>query len=245
MREKPPPEGVNHIVRDGEWVGSIAVRYGIADWEKDVWQHPKNALLRKKRKDPHVLATGDELFIPPWLEKEEPGPTGHRHRFKLKTPNECFRLRILDEQGEPVARAAYTLDIVCGPGGGTYKQRGTHTDADGILEEVIPSTAVAGRLLVPDASIDMQLDFGRLAPMDTADEELTVRGAQQRLSSLGYYDGPVDGRTRPELEAAVRRFQQFCKDALGAGDSRVADPGDVDGKLSEPTIAALLKFYGC
>ena len=245
MREKPPPEGVNHVVKDGEWVGSIAVRYGIADWDKDVWRHPKNDSLRRDREDPHVLAVDDKLFIPPWEDKEEPGQTEQLHRFKLKMPNEIFRLRILDVDGDPVTNAKYTLEIDHGPGGGSYKQQGARTDSDGVLEEVIPSTATVGRLRVPDASIDMRLDFGHLAPMDRDDEKLAIRGAQQRLSSLGYYDGPADGVMNPGLEKAISAFQQFCKDNLGTGDSRITDPGDVDGTLSKPTVAALQTFYGC
>jgi len=245
MRQKPPPEGVGHIVRDGEWVGSIAIRYGIADWEKDVWQHPRNAKLRKDREDPHVLAVGDELFIPPWLEKKEPGATEQRHRFKLKTPNELFRLRILDTEGDPVADAQYTLEVECGPGGGVYKQQNTHTDGDGILQETIPSTAISGRLIVPDANIDMRLSFGHLAPLDSDDEKVVVRGAQQRLRSLGYYNGPSDGNKSPELSQAVAAFQNFCKENLDSGDSRITDPVNTDGVLSKTTLAALEKFYGC
>lgn len=245
MRQKPPPEGVNHVVRDGEWVGSIAVRYGIADWEKDVWKHPRNARLRMKRKDPHVLAVGDELFIPPWEDKQEPGATQQRHRFKLKTPNELFRLRILDTEGEPVADAEYNLEIDCEPGGGAFRQQNTHTDGDGVLQETIPSTATVGRLRVPDASIDMRLNFGRLAPLNSDDEKVTVRGTQQRLRSLGYYDGTDDGRVSPELKQAIAAFQNFCKENLDAGDSRIIDPVDVDGALSKKTLAALEKFYGC
>jgi protocatechuate 3,4-dioxygenase beta subunit len=245
MRQKPPPEGLTHKVKEGEWIGSIAILYGFADWEKDVWHHAKNTKLRETRKNPRTLAAGDELFIPPWQEKEESGATGQRHKFKLKTPNEYFRLRILDEEGEPVADAKYTLEIDCDPGGGTYKQQGTQTDPDGVLEEVIPSTAISGRLIVSEAGIDMRLDFGHLYPLDTTDENVAIRGAQQRLSSLGYYEGDINGIMSPELREAIAGFQRFCKENLDSGDSRISDPGEIDGKLSEKTVKALLKFYGC
>jgi hypothetical protein len=245
MRQKPPPEGLTHIVKEGEWVGSIAIMYGFADWEKDVWQHSKNTELRETRKNPHTLAVGDPLYIPPWQKKEESGATGQRHKFKLKTPNEYFRLRILDEDGEPVANAEYTLEIEYEPGGGVYKQKGIHTDSDGVLEEIIPSTVISGRLIVPDAGIDMRLDFGHLDPLDTTDESVAIRGAQQRLRSLGYYDGPTNGLMSPELQEAIADFQLFCKENLNVGDSRIIDPGEIDGSLSKKTVNALLKFYGC
>ncbi len=245
MRQKPPPEGLTHKVKEGEWIGSIAILYGFADWENDVWHHAKNTKLRETRKNPRTLAAGDELFIPPWQEKEESGATEQRHKFKLKTPNEYFRLRILDEEGEPVADAKYTLDIDCDPGGGTYKQQGTQTDPDGVLEEVIPSTAISGRLIVSEAGIDMRLDFGHLYPLDTTDENVAIRGAQQRLCSLGYYKGDTNGIMNPELQEAIADFQLFCKENLDSGNDRISDPGDIDGKLSEKTVKALLKFYGC
>ena len=245
MRQKPPAEGLTHVVKEGEWVGSIAVLYGFADWEKDVWHHTKNAKLRETRKNPRTLAEGDKLFIPPWQEKEESGATEQRHKFKLKTPNETFRLRVLDEEGEPVADAEYTLEIECEPGGGVYKQEGTRTDADGVLEEIIPSTATVGRLLVPDAGIEMDLNFGRLDPVDTDDEKVAIRGAQQRLRSLGYYDGPINGLMSPELQEAIARFQGFCKKNLNSGNSKISDPGETDGVLKKETVNALIKFYGC
>ncbi|MHC4203013.1 MAG: peptidoglycan-binding domain-containing protein [Planctomycetota bacterium] len=245
MRQKPPPEGLTHVVKEGEWVGSIAIIYGFADWEKDVWQHSKNATLRETRKNPRTLAAGDPLFIPPWQEKEESGATEQRHKFKLKTPSEIFRLRILDEDGEPVADAKYTLEIECKPGGGIYKQEKTQTDGDGVIEEIIPSTAISGRLIIPDAGIDMKLSFGYLSPLDSTDEKVVIRGAQQRLRSLGYYGGDINGVMSPELQEAIVAFQRFCKERLDAGDDRVSDPGELDGTLSDETIKALAKYYGC
>ncbi len=245
MPLKPPAEGLTHLIQDGEWAGSIAIRYGFADWEKDVWQHAKNAQLREKRKDPHVLAKGDQLFIPPWEEKEETGATEQCHKFKLKTPSELFRLRILDTEGEPVKNSEYTLKLEYGPGGGTFKQKKTRTDDQGVVEETIPSTAISGILLVPDAGIELHLDFGHLDPMDPADEVLMIKGAQQRLNGLGYYAGPIDGKKSAALESAVIAFQKFCQQNKDAGDPSIIDPGEIDGTLNDKTRHALQKFYGC
>jgi peptidoglycan hydrolase-like protein with peptidoglycan-binding domain len=65
------------------------------------------------------------------------------------------------------------------------------------------------------------------------------------LSSLGYYEGDINGIMSPELREAIAGFQRFCKENLDSGDSRISDPGDIDGTLSEKTVKALLKFYGC
>jgi putative peptidoglycan binding protein len=245
VSEKPPPNGLKYVVQENDWVGAVAIRYGFADWENDVWMHTNNTQLRKKRKDPHVLAEGDELFIPPWEQKEESGATEQRHKFKLKTPSESLRLRVVDEDGEPVKHAKYTLNIECDGGGVIFKQQKTQTDGDGVVEEKIPSTAISGLLKVPDASIELQLDLGYLCPMDPTDEKLMCKGAQQRLKGLGYYAGSVDGQKTAALEAAIVAFQKFCHNNLGGGDPSITDPGDVDGDLSAKTRDALEKFYGC
>src|SRR5438552_10491662 len=116
MPTKPPADR-KHKVSDGEWVGSIALKYGFTDWES-IWNLPENDKLRQDREDDaHTLAEGDVLFVPQWMAKEESGATTKRHKFKLNTPNEVLRIRVLGEGGEPLAGAKYVLEITCTPGG--------------------------------------------------------------------------------------------------------------------------------
>lgn len=244
MSMKPPADGLIHKIEDGEWVGSVAIRYGFADWETDVWKHAKNDELRRKRPDPHVLAPGDELYIPPWEDKKEDCATEQKHTFKLKTPTEVLRVRVLDEDGEPVANKEYVLDIDYGGSGVVYKQRNKTTDADGMIEEVIPSTAKGGRLVVPDAKVDMAVSIGRLYPVDAEDEALSVRGAQQRLAAIDMYDGEITGELDELTREAIARFQAFCKANKGAAPE-IIDAGEVNGKLTRETKDALIKYYGC
>ncbi len=59
-----------------------------------------------------------------------------------------------------------------------------------------------------------------------AQPSATVRDAQQRLSALGYYAGPIDGLWGPDTQAAVERFQR--------------DRGlQVTGDLNQVTASAL------
>src|SRR5438876_5255991 len=59
-----------------------------------------------------------------------------------------------------------------------------------------------------------------------AQPSATVRDAQQRLSALGYYTGPIDGLWGPDTQAAVERFQR--------------DRGlQVTGDLNQVTASAL------
>src|SRR5438552_12728166 len=148
MATRPPPDG-KYPIKDGEWVGSVAMHYGFADWEKDVWKHPQNSKLKDLRQDPHVLAEGDELFIPPWEEKNEDCPTEKKHRFQLKVPSEVVRIRLLDDEGKPLKNEEYVLELEYSPGGGTFKQENTKTDGGGLLTEPIPSTTTIGRLRFP------------------------------------------------------------------------------------------------
>src|SRR5436853_5915538 len=181
MPTKVPVDGLKHTVKEGQWVGNIALMYGFAEWEADVWNHDQNSDLKNLRKDPHVLAVGDELFIPPWQEKKESCAVEQKHTFKLKTPSETIRVRILDEDGEPVKNAKYTLTLDYEGNGITFKQQNTSTDGDGVMTEVIPSTVQSGVVRIADAKLEIELEFG-LAPLN-ASEEVAIIGAKQRLKA--------------------------------------------------------------
>lgn len=60
------------------------------------------------------------------------------------------------------------------------------------------------------------------APQTSAE----VRGTQQRLTALGFYDGPIDGVWGQDTRAAVERYQQSRGLAM-------------TGRIDEPTRAAL------
>lgn len=239
-----PPEDGQCVVHDGEWVGSIAVRYGYVEWDQDIWQHEKNSDLRQRRGDPHVLAPGDVLYIPPFDPKYEPGATEQRHKFQLKVPTEVLRIRFLRPDGTPLKNEDYLLNIETGDGGGVFTQRNKKTDGNGLLEEAIPSSALAGTLKFTRLHQAIQLRLGYLYPMDFNDKPKLILGTQQRLKWLGFYTAEIEPDEGPELESALRAFQQFCKDNAGKGDERISDAGPVDGTLSQQTRDALVKFYG-
>lgn len=78
----------------------------------------------------------------------------------------------------------------------------------------------------------------RLEPIDT------VMGIQRRLNQAGFDSGKEDGIYGPKTTAAVKRFQQFCKDNAGGADPSIIDSGPVDGVAGPRTKAALVSFYG-
>jgi hypothetical protein len=240
----PPDENYYHEVQPGEWVGSIALNYGYADWEKDVWKHDKNSDLRKARPDPHLLSPGDKLYIPFWEPRYEKCATTKRHTFKLKTPSETLRIKIKDETGAPLANQPYVLNVECGAGGGAFKQKNKKLDGEGMLDELIPSTAVSATLTLTDLDQVMELALGTLSPMDKPDDPLTIKGIQQRLATLGYYDGPVDGEVTTQFESSLAAYQAECKKRADE-DGKTPKPDNTDGKVTKDTVDFMKKAFGC
>jgi len=242
MQIKERPADGKHVVKDGEWVGSIALEYGFVGWDA-VWSHPKNSALREKRQDPYVLDEGDELFIP------EPKPrdyflhTGDRYVFRLPKVSQTFRMQMLDEQGDPLKNEPYVMQVECS-GGSTFEQKNERTDGDGYVVEDLPLDAVSGTLELTEREHTIELQLGKLTPIDLEDDDARFRGTQQRLQALGFYDGEVDGQDSPRLKAAVKSFQRFCRVDLASGDPAVLDPGPVNGLIGPETRDALIRYYG-
>ena len=100
-REEHPykERDVEHEVQPNEDVPLIALEYGIADWQA-VWDHEKNAELREKRGDPHILYKGDMLWIPDVEPKEFEVATNQVHTFTLHRPKTLvhfvLRVTVLD-----------------------------------------------------------------------------------------------------------------------------------------------------
>ena len=243
MPQNQPPDDGNHTVVEGEWAGSIAISYGYTDWKSDVWMRDENSQLRSNRPDPYQLAPGDILFIPPWADKEAACATEQRHKFKLKAPTEIVRIRLLDPDNNPLKNANYTLQVDFDPGGGSYKQKNTQTDGNGVLTETVPSTATTGKLTIKDLNQTINLRFGFLRPMDPSTQPLLYTAAQQRLQAIGFSPGDISGENDAGTQGALKSFQSFCHDNAGK-QPWIIDAGDADGTLSNATQKALIKFYG-
>lgn len=239
---------VDYRVQRGDCISAIAHRFGFG-WEV-VWNHPKNAELKKKRKDPNILKVGDVVHVPDKEEKTESAATGKVHRFQVKRPTAKLRLRIVKEptpKSKPQAAGPppdwknpttedpepektpledeprKDLAYRLEIGELTYEGK---TDGDGILEQLIPPDAGTGRLILepgtPNETV-LPLNLGHLDPIED------VSGVKQRLANLTFPCGDDDELT-PELAAALRAFQ--AKHGL-----------DVTGELDDETRDAIKKAH--
>lgn len=206
-----------HVVKPGQHLAQLAHDYGLTSWEI-IWLDQKNSALRKRRKDPHILAPGDRLFIPTIRKKSAQANTDRLHRFKTKRPMLTLRLDIDDfvrdrkQRPRTVTLKAGTWEAVAG------------VDADGRIEAQIPSNTT--RLTFRVGALNFAILVGHLDPEDTETGQL------QRLLNLGYLD-PVE-LDHPDpgvIEASVMEFQR----AVGL---------EPDGSCSGDTLLKLVEIHG-
>lgn len=197
-------------VSPGDSIPSIAKENGFF-WET-IWNHPNNAALKAKRKDPNLLFDGDEVYVPDLDLKQESRGVDARHKFKVKGEQVKFKLQLL-MMGQPRANEAYTLVV----DGTIYS--GT-TTGDGRLEHVLPANARSGVLKLKGGKEEYPVRIGHLNPIDT------VSGVQQRLNNLGFNCGAENGELSETLKAALVAFQSKYQ---------LSPTGEIDG----PTKAKL------
>ena len=213
----------HHIVVQGEHLSQIAEKYGFKDY-RTIWDHGQNAALKAKRKNPNVLHPGDNVFVPDREPKEESRPTDQRHRFQVKVPNLKLRIVVEDQYERPIGNAPCELTI----DGQIFKHT---TDGKGKIEQDIPAAAGQGRLVLttPETALDKLVVAIRIGHLDPVEE---VTGQQARLTNLGYFPAPADGKDSPLFRLAVEEFQ--CDHALA-----------VDGVCGPLTQAKLKSVHGC
>jgi hypothetical protein len=213
-----------YTVKQGDHVPGMAWRSGFSDY-RVIWNHPNNAELKNKRRNPNVLFPGDSLYIPDLAVKEYPRPTDQMHKFVVNRTNLRLRMTLRDQYEKPIANAPCILIV-------DSESHHLTSDGDGKLELMIPPSAGASRLVIQDTDqtpyggITIPIKIGYLDPVDE------VTGQQARLSSLGYFTGDIDGEEGPKFETAVEEFQ--CEHSLA-----------VDGICGPKTQAKLKDVYGC
>jgi N-acetylmuramoyl-L-alanine amidase len=220
-----------HQVEPGEYLASIAHKYGFTDWHK-IYNHPNNADFRKKRPNPNVINPGDRIFIP---EHDNPRiescPTDKRHKFQMQQPQIWLRVVLADDDDKPYANLPYRFSVP-----GESKPRTDNTNKDGMLEQRIPATADTVDLVLPSVGLGWKLRVGDLDPVHDEDNasHAIIKGVQGRLHNLGYKCGPIDGILGPKTRAALQEFQS---DVM-----KIKEPS---GEPDLDTRNALKKEHGC
>jgi N-acetylmuramoyl-L-alanine amidase len=212
-----------HIVRTGENAVSVAWKYGFSDYQV-VWKDGANAALCQKRPDPHLLIPGDEITIPEPTLKKLTLPTQKSYRLVVHVPKQELRLRILNQDGTPLAQVDYRLTVQTLP----KPFEGT-TDGDGKLKAIVPVDAPSAVLEIDDRQFNLRLNG--LAAMP-ADDDDPLDGVSGRLDNLGYQAAAADDSDNAARRTALAIFQSDAK-------------LDVTGDLDQDTQNALVKEYGC
>lgn len=192
FREAAPVGRGDYQVRAGECLQSIASEHG--HFWKTVWDHGDNADVRSARKDPMVIQRGDRLTIPPIDPGGVSGATEKRHRFRRKGVPAVLKFQMLRD-GEPRKDEPWVLEL------DGHRQEG-ETDGDGRFSVQIPPGSRRGVLRVGEGVHEtvQTIDLGHLDPFDT------VLGTQQRLTNLGFYEGPENGEWSEQVKQAIDSF---------------------------------------
>jgi hypothetical protein len=218
---------LEHRVRQGECLASIAARYGLPSAEA-LFDHPDNAALKRRRKHPGVLSPGDVVKVPEREAGELSCGTGREHVFRVKVPKRKLVVRVGDGADGFLEGKRYEVRV-----GGALLHEG-HIPGGGTIEHELEPGVTSALLLVfvhdddQAAELVYPLEVGHLDPHDA------LSGVRARLANLGYgplsrHDGELDDDTREALRAFQRKHRldetgepddatRAKLDALHAGD---------------------------
>lgn len=190
-----------HKVEQGECFSTIGALYGFADY-CEIYTHPKNASLHRKRPNPDVLLPGDIVFIPDKTQKRVDRATGRTHQFVVDEATVHLRIVLEDPQGAPIQKTPFQIEHE-----GTVLQ-GDVTES-GLVDKEIPVSWRTAQLLLPELHLSFPLQIGGLDPIDEPiGDDAIVTGVQARLNNLGFHCGKVDGVLGPKTKAAIAAFQK-------------------------------------
>ena len=189
-----------HIVEQGEHLSGIAAQNGFSSF-RVIWDHPQNAELKQKRKNPNILFPGDRLFIPDKELREESRATDQLHRFEAAREELQLRVKVLDLTDKPVSGPCFLV------AGGVPNPM---AENDNVFEGFIQSDVKEARMEFPDSrpKLKVSLAPGRLDPINTPS------GQRERLNNLGYFAGYTEGNAE-QFEFAVEEFQCDHQKELG------------------------------
>ncbi len=188
---------INHQVKQGDCISSIAFENGF--FPDTIWNHPNNAQLKEKRKDPNVLMPGDMVFVPDKRPKEVSEPTNQVHKFRYKSVPAKLRIQFTDDEDKPRANVPYKLTI----DGKVISNPGDKTNSTGMVICSVSPDAKEGVLELGEGEekVEYSLVLGYLNPVKD------ITGVKQRLRNLGFYSGKIDSALDEETKDSLQAFQ--------------------------------------
>ena len=208
-----------HLVRRGEDLFKIAYAQGF-DAEA-VWAAAENKALSELRKDPHILCTGDVLYVPDTAAKGLSLNVGGSNVFTATVSLGHIEIKFLDRD-QPVSKAPCTIAEL-------PDRTDLKTDGCGVLALDIPVNTDTLTISIPSVPLVQIIKVGHLDPIDTPS------GLVHRLRNLGHLgqDDPYDDDVHPEhLAHAVKGFQ-------------AANGITMTGVPDAATLSALKNAHGC
>lgn len=182
-----------HIVRAGQYLDQIAHAWG---WKPtDLWEHPCNSALREKRDDPNLLAPGDVVHVPIQRRKPLSVNIGAENAFMGVVPTVCVRVRLLGDDGKPMAAEEFLLE-------GTETPPDAKTTGEGVAEFHPSIFAREVEIVLPKRQMRLAVRIGSLDPPSEPS------GMRQRLANLGYCvpEAVDEETTDAAVGEALRRF---------------------------------------
>lgn len=183
----------SYRVKPGDCLSSIAFEHGFF-WQT-LLDHPDNAALKEPDRSPFMLEPGEAVSIPQLRTREVSVASDRRHRFRRKGVPARFKLTLHHHDGTPRADEPYFFEV-----DDELLEGDRVTDGDGKIDESIPPNAKRVRVFLEGGEEILTFTLGGLEPVST------TRGMQVRLLNLSYYRGPIDGKSSPALDEALRRF---------------------------------------
>ncbi|WP_437949224.1 peptidoglycan-binding protein [Sorangium sp. So ce296] len=163
-----------YVVRQGDYLTRIAHMRGFS--AEEVWNHPLNDALQKKRASPDVLQPGDILYLPDAGERWNPLPltTGGENHFTAHIPTVEVKLALESIDRTPVENQPFRVE---GIGPNPFESR---TDGSGIALFHVPIHIREVGLSLYEAGLYYRVRVGHMDPA------VELSGVAKRLAHLGY-----------------------------------------------------------
>jgi hypothetical protein len=208
-----------YVVRQGDYVRKLAFVHGFD--EEEVWNDPKNAELKDKRKDPNQLLPGDVLHFPRAMREGQALSKGTTNTYKAQVPKTKVRFTFEDGKG-PFAGEDFVIEGLGAPVEGK-------ADGAGTVEIEAPVHVREARVHFTKKGLIFPVFIGDMDPLDEPS------GVRQRLQHIGYLRPAPEGLSEADAAGRDREAITNFQRAKGLPPT---------GTMDDATRAALDEEHG-